>query len=377
MLACVQTFGLAAPYGGARILRALVSDAPCPILSISSRKSTDSNDLGFDEVLLPLRPSFGRFERRPIVPVLHTAELCLGPRFAASLTTLVRKRGVSCVHALAHGSDFWWAFLAARDTHIPYVLSVHDDLAYTLAGRLDSTLWLRRLGHAWRGANLRFVISTQLGEEYCRRYGTRSFTVVTDGIATLPRQPMQRDGSSLRVYFMGLLHLGYHSNFSTLVDALELIHASGVQDVRLTCRTGDLSAFGWAECIRNLPFGSEDQVIADMKVADVLYLPLPFGDKYDLFRRYSVSTKMVTYLSSGLPILYHGPRDALAAQMLHGRQAAIISDHLRPQELARVLSDRSARSNVAQAALGFAADSFMLSDQRRHFWDKLSPLISK
>ena len=77
------------------------------------------------------------------------------------------------------------------------------------------------LASAWQAATWRFVITEALGEEYCRRFGTLPYSVVTDGVEPTAVVPGPRTTGQLRVYFMGLLHLAYEANFLALLDALD------------------------------------------------------------------------------------------------------------------------------------------------------------
>ncbi len=48
------------------------------------------------------------------------------------------------------------------------------------------------------------------------------------------------------------------------------------------------------------------------------------------FARYSLSTKMVTYAGSGVPILYHGPADSAAYELLNKNNARDFAHQPRP-----------------------------------------------
>ena len=63
--------------------------------------------------------------------------------------------------------------------------------------------------------------------------------------------------------------------------------------------------------VRVLPFGSEADVEADMSQATLLYMPLPFAAEDECFVRFSLSTKMISYLGSGRPIFSANASQAL------------------------------------------------------------------
>jgi hypothetical protein len=94
---------------------------------------------------------------------------------------------------------------------------------------------------------------------------------------------------------------------------------------------------------------------------------------------------MVTYLGSGLPIIYHGPQDAAAGNLLSNSDASIALTSLDPNLIFKVLDvpDRSLEKLV-ENALNLAQSQFMLSDVQSKFWnvllshrDPLASLIRK
>jgi hypothetical protein len=148
----------------------------------------------------------------------------------------------------------------------------------------------------------------------------------------------------------------------------------------LTCRCAHIRplVLDGAKAVTILPFASEAQVRKDMESADLLYMPLPFGEANEKFARYSLSTKMVTYAGSGVPILYHGPAASAAYDLLRKNSAAVLLTTLDPEEIAEVLSGltREKRARIAANALALAGREFMLIDQTRKFWDAFSSALS-
>ena len=126
--------------------------------------------------------------------------------------------------------------------------------------------------------------------------------------------------------------------------------------------------------MRVLPFGSEADVQADFESADWLYLPLPFTEEHRAFGAYSLSTKMVTYLGSGIPILYHGPPGTAAHNLLAKNRAAALITSLDPNEitrgLVRLLAD-DASAEFAANALSLARTNFLRGEQHERFWNPI------
>ena len=373
MIAFVQPFGLNGAGGGARILRSLWSGAPLRCLSIATCPYYSPSSAHPDEVHLPLRPYFGRIESTRFVSYVGIPHLdrLLREGFKSRLKKLCIERGVEAIHAIPHGLDFWYAYEVARDLGIPYYISVHDDMTYNLQRAPYLAFAMEKLGKVWREADGVTVISPQMGEEYARRYGDRPYAIVTDGLESIAESPRERRVNSLRVYMMGLIHLTYEETFRVFFESLNHISEHNPDwNISFTSRGGlSFSVDRGRIPIDVLPWGTQDDIEADLTRADVLYLPLPIEPRFDSFTRYSLSTKLITYLGSGIPILYHGPDDSAAALLLNQHDAAICSSSTEPRMLARTIISGLERSElVAANALELARSQFMLRDQLDIFW---------
>lgn len=378
----VQPFSIGSAGGGARILRALLEHAPVAWRSVCS--SPDKPKSWAGETHLPSRPGWGRVERTRFAWMpQHTA-----PFFALQFRRNLRECCVAlnarAIHAVPHsGLDFSVAQAVARDLSLPFFLSLHDDLAYTAFGAVASARREAAMRSAWQEASARFVISDLLGQEYCRRYGERSYQVVTDGLTEL-RRPREFAGGEnrFRIYFMGLFHMPYERNLRALLDALTLLKRERPSaEIRLTLRCEHVrpQVLSSEIPVKVLPFTDEAQVQRDIAEADLLYMPLHFGEEHGNFARYSLSTKMVTYLGSGVPILYHGPRSSAAFELLGKHRAAILMPTLMPEEIAPLLSsaDPTKRAEITRNALDLARNSFMLADQTQRFWGPISRELAR
>lgn len=375
MIAFTQPFGLHSPGGGPRILRALLEDAPQPFLSVVLDVNPPPPTRLGREVFVPARPRFGRVERTRFQRYAWYAGLALSGRTTKRLTAICRAEHITAIHAIPHGMGFWNAFEAARELGLPYVLNVHDDMTYNLRGRPDLPVALRRLSQVWNQAEARIVISDEMGKEYSRRYGEQPYLIVTDGLTTLP-DPIDRSADSLRVYFSGSRHISYEPNFVALMRALDEVSRTepGLK-VSLTSRGSTLPAIPARYPVCVLPWGTEQEISQDLEQADLVYLPLPFGQEFETFSRFSLSTKMVTYLGSGLPILYHGPKDAAAGRLLAQHQAAICLETLDPLQMASTIRvQRAQTTHLVGNALTLGRNQFWLVDQRERFWNLFKTL---
>jgi hypothetical protein len=326
------------------------------------------------------RPRLGRLERTRLAPSLTAFDVAFQRRLGRELRGAAVEWRVQAVHSVAHSVDFWQAFRVSQDLQLPFLLSVHDDLRYALRGSPVRRLALRRLGEAWRAADARFVITDQLGVEYRERYGDRDFSVVTDGLESIAGRPPEPSDSTMHVYFTGAYHVAYRANFDTLLVALERLWAEKPErQVSLTWRGGSLPFDHESEVpLEVRGFGPEDAPQGEAAHADLLYLPLPFGRAHRDLVRFSLSTKLVTYLGTGRPILYHGPKEAAAARLLIENDAAIVVDSQRPEDLVAALDRRlpEARS-IGANAFALARSEFSLSQVRDRFLAGIDGLVAR
>ena len=375
MLVFVQPFGLNSQTGGPRIFRSLLQDANRPFLSVCTSPSKPPLTKVGKEIHLPTRAAFGRLESTRIGPYFYIIESLLARQFERRLEALCLQYKTQGIHGLAHTLDFWYAYQVARKLGVPYYLSVHDDLGYALQKRLEFKDGMARIAQVWANAKARFVISEAMGKEYSHRYGTQPYVIVTDGLKEVPPKPLIRPSKSLRLYFMGAIHLSYQDNFHALLQALKQFRLANPDwDVSLTIRGNvPFSLNANTVPIKILPWASESEVAQDIHQADVLYLPLPFGEDCTSFVKYSLSTKMVTYLGSGLPILYHGPKIAAASQLLSQNGAAIVAVSLDPGAICATLQVTQEKvPQMVESALQVSRSQFLLPDVRDRFWKELA-----
>jgi glycosyltransferase involved in cell wall biosynthesis len=369
----VQPFSLGSPGGGPRILRALLERAPFAWHSVCA--TPEPPEVRPNESYLRTRLSWGRIERSRFAAIPNATAPFFAPLFRKRLRQLCLKVRASAIHVVPHaGLDFAQAHAVARELALPFFISMHDDLAYTAGSGARREQREAGMRSAWCEASARFVISEALGREYCQRYGARDYQVVTDGLTDLAPPRVNADSDQLRIYFMGLFHMVYERNLRALLDGLKIFEREHPSiNVQVTCRCEHIRSevLAGTKAVTILPFASEVQVAKDIESADLLYMPLPFGEAYEKFARYSLSTKMVTYAGSGVPILYHGPATSAAYDLLHQNNAAILLTTLEPEEIARALSGltRQGRADIAANALALAGREFMLVDQTRKFWD--------
>ncbi len=376
----VQPFGLKSSGGGARILRSLVKGHEAEALSVCTESQKPPQTEGFHEVHLPFRPHMGRIETTRFAGWCGLLDWFFRARFATRLEKVTRQEGAKLLHVIPHaGLDFDAARLVCRKLQLPLAVSIHDHPSYCFLKQPGYQARVAAVGRVWNEAAVRFVISEEMGREMVRLFGSARWELASDGLDELSEwQPVSRP-NRLHIYFMGLFHNSYRRNLEALMDASVLLKKEQPElDIRITLRCGPFLPPTRPELppVEVLPFADEVSVAKDIEKADLLYLPLPFGDTYRDFVQYSLSTKLITYLGSSRPILYHGPITAAAAKLLCDRGAAYITNSIAPSDVKAVIRQALHPSGemlkYTKRAIELAAERFNAGRIRERFWAGLT-----
>jgi hypothetical protein len=380
MFVFIQCFSLADVGGGPRILRSVADNAPVSVASICTGFGRNQSLWKGLEMLVPFRPALGRLDRTRFAWLGGYVESLWTGQFEQKLERQLQALGATDVHLLPHSwGDFAGAFRVAKRLRLRMHVSIHDDFTYT-AGRHPKLRQLERmLGDLWWEAKTCFVISQEMGEEYCRRYGDRPFLVHTDGFKDRPRREYQSPTDEVKLYFMGMFNHSYVPNFRAILKAMEsrMAKRQEARPIRFTIRTHGFNpeVFPGKGIVESLPFASSDVVEREMRSQDFLYLPLPFEEEWQNLCKFSLSTKMVSYLGAGVPIIYHGPASSAAGQYLLRSNAAIQLNSNEPEEIATTLEnafdDASALNRVSENAQNAVRRDFDAAALKRRFWDAI------
>lgn len=377
----VQSFSIGHVGGGPRILQSVIERAPMPVSSICTGfyRSLAPNRY-CDEVLEAIRPPLGRLDRTRFAHLGGWVEGLCSPFFRKRLRARILAAKPSALHVVPHS---WGDFVAvhgiARELRIPIHASFHDDLDYTAGRHPLKRLLMRRLGELWREAATRFVISEEIGEEYCRRYGRRPYLIHTDGVSEIASSEWEPPTGDLRVYFMGMMNQPYVANVRSMARALPLLAASSGWKPSFKIRTHGYTPEE-GEITELLPFADPAVIREELPRQHLLYLPLPLGQSYEGLWRFGFSTKLVSYLASGTPIVYHGPAEAAAGRYLAKHDAAVCIHTDDPAAVAEALkaalADPELLREKRRNALIAAKRDFDATVLHRRFWDAIRAAIS-
>jgi len=374
----VQSFGLADPRGGgsAKIFRNLVEGARCEVRSLVCGIMRPSEYWKEREWYVLERFKLSRIENTRLAHLAGWTRLFSSKRVHDEIDQILCDWSPDHVHIHLHGWCVVPTLHGCLKRNIPYSVSVHDDIRYLSYLDPQPSIVERAAATAWRGAIARFVISPEIGQEYASRYSDEPWIQITDGLSRVADKVRPRVSQRLNLYFCGSVNVPYEPNFLAMQQALKKLSLQTVElRPRFIVRGGRrLSEQDpAAPPIECWPFAPDDRIADDFSQADVLYLPLSFDARDEAFARFSLSTKMITYLGAGLPILLHGPRDSAAYRLLSDAGACIGCFSNDVDELRQaLLSIDLARHRLAENALRLGRERFMSDGVRKRFWQAIN-----
>lgn len=244
-------------------------------------------------------------------------------------------------------------------------VSFHDH--FSTVGSFDGT------NELWQQADRRLMISDELGLEYQRLFGKKEYELITDGVLEAEiSAPKTMRHSPIRIYFAGLLHNDYHPLFEALADAIELLNKDKISCELILRGTQELAFLSnrsfKTQYLKN--FVSDEDIKREMDDADILYLPMKFN--LSDFYLYSLSTKMVSYLGASGSILYHGPEDSAACNLLKSYKASENCSSCDAVELkATIISLLDKHLLISTNAKKLAREKFDLLNLQGQFWNQI------
>ncbi|HEY4196056.1 MAG TPA: glycosyltransferase [Mucilaginibacter sp.] len=356
--------------GAARVLRRLFMGRESQVFSIGIvYQKLNVKEGNITEKLVgafPLQRKWMRWH-------LRTAINWLRENLFISLTIrnirkVARENKYDVIHIVNHGPFSLALLNKGYDEDKKLWVSFHDHFSTSNSPKADTE-------KLWNRADRRLVISEELGMEYQRLFGNRAFEIITDGL--FPGEvsaPKNFDGSDpIIIYFAGLLHIDYYPLFELLAAALDDLTRKGMQFKLVLRGTQALNflnnrSFGVEY---KLDFVSDEEIKCELDSASILYLPIKFSQPD--FYLYSLSTKMVGYLGASGTVLYHGPADSAAGNLLQKDGAAVCCNSLVKDDLIRsIYRIIDGDSKYSQNAKELALTQFNFKTIQQRFWQEAS-----
>jgi len=161
------------------------------------------------------------------------------------------------------------------------------------------------------------------------------------------------------ILYMGRFGLVTKESLNDLVDVISGLNVEG-NNINLKIVTPDFNEQLKKQIevdhnIELLPSVANDKVPELLIGADILFLPLDFGNEAIDFIRYSMPTKSTEYMISGVPILIYAPNNVALTNYAHDKKWAIVVDVRSKNQLKQaiidLMKDEKLRKSLGQRAI--------------------------
>lgn len=177
-------------------------------------------------------------------------------------------------------------------------------------------------------ASYHFTSSEKMASEYKERYG-HVFKCFPNPVRINSSDRINVKNLIPNIVFAG--KIGWHNNLAIkdMIDAVNNINRKGIKvqfDIYSDC-TSEQRDYFLGTVAESTVFHEpmpNAQILKVLAAAHVLFLPISVNSQTEKFTRYSMSTKMGEYLSTGVPTIYCGPSSIAMTEFLKSQNCAII-----------------------------------------------------
>ena len=214
-----------------------------------------------------------------------------------------------------------WILSAALALHKQYaklnlVLYVMDDWqGHHECHQLPYTRRRRRLlSEIVQRANVRYAVSREMAAHYEQSFG-KTWTVVHNGVRSDSFLPEKNGVSKPRqVLLAGDVNVFRYDAVIAFAEAIERHNRRNGESIEFTVM-GDIAeqhraSLSALRAVKMLSRRTHSECLDAMRAADLLYLPLAFGEKSARISLYSLPTKLPEYLATGKSVFFHAPQES-------------------------------------------------------------------
>ena len=360
-----QSFSVYANGGGSRILRRMYKGHENQIISlcIDPKEKTSETDI-ITEFSINIKTTYKWWAKSIIRKAIRWIRNDLFYKINYNrIIKYAQNIDFDVVHVVDHGK--YAAVLCDNKlTNKTIWASFHDHYSTTYS-TFQNTKKL------WERSSRRLVISNEIGMEYRRLFGEKNFELITDGISKDEvSRPLIKLQSPYEIYFAGLLHFDYLPLFEALTNALDILSEKKGYKFKIILRGTPKMKFlnDRSFEVISRPFSlNNTELKQELDAASILYLPIKFSDPN--FYLYSLSTKMIGYLGAPGTILYHGPADSAAFNLLNISKSAACCTSMEINDLVFSIENLLANHmEYTSNAKKLALNQFNLEDIQKRFW---------
>jgi len=160
---------------------------------------------------------------------------------------------------------------------------------------------------------VRYAVSREMAAHYEESFG-KSWTVVHNGVRNGSLHETKVSSKPRQVLLAGDVNVFRFDAVIAFAEAIERHNRRNGESIEFTVM-GEVaeqhrSSLSALRAVRMLSRRSHSECLDAMQGADLLYLPLAFGEKSSRISLYSLPTKLPEYLAAGRSVFFHAPQES-------------------------------------------------------------------
>ena len=251
----------------------------------------------------------------------------------------------------------------SKKYNIPIVVHPMDnieDSLYTnsLTGTGMRKLYLQLLEKTYSRTSINLAISPKMAESWSKRH-SKEFVFAMNCIESLHHSPLPFN-LPLRILFSGGIHGGRLESLRIIGELLETEDFKNKFKLYVYTSEAEIqeAVSVLSSDIIVLPFVPKTDYFKNLTSADILLHVESFDKEEVEYFRYSLSTKIPEYLSTGRPIIGFGPSEIGTIDYLESNKAGMAAHSIHDliEILRMIVSDSSILSEYGKRSIEFAEE---------------------
>lgn len=275
------------------------------------------------------------------------------------------------------------SYKLSKKLGIPIVIHYMDNWLHCLQWENNPLLYfykrkLRRYAKLCRDrSSVGITISPKMAEEYTKETGIKHIDIMNSiKVGDFVCKKKDSDDEFTLVYAGGI-HLGREKALVQVSEVIEKLAENSEKKIRFNIYTSDsdmsmykdlFERFGHTHFKKYVP---HDKIKEVYESADALiHIENDLSDNG--FFKYSISTKISEYLSSGRPVVFFGPDNIYLYEFLkENKIAEAVSDVNSLENALRNLASNDSDRGMAENAVRYAYENFDTKVAKKKFFDAM------
>ncbi len=309
------------------------------LLSSKLKKLVHKEFYRINDIVIPNNWLFSKFLNRLIN---WLQELYLNFIINPQVISFARKNRVDCIWSILQGKSMivsTWNIV--RKLNIPLVTQVWDDPNWVLMNSgLDLVVQkdlFKKFDYLIASSQVCATASWQMSKQYEKKYKVKTIPIVAPGDKKLSKKFRKMNVRQIHIALAGQLYA--QTEWQALVQALSN------QNWFVLGKPVKLHLFGHFlknDFNKDLPielhsYKSQTKLIELLSDMDICYCPYWFDRSFEAVAKTSFPSKITSYLVSGRPVLFHGPKYASPAVFIEENGCGVCCYSLESQDIIKAI----------------------------------------